>query len=308
MGLRVVVPVSCDLCANCNSEMPRLLVAVLLLALWRCCSGEQACTGPFVELVLHADGARTFVGSLASFGPQIAPAGLHKVPFFFVGDACGADVTAPRGKRRQACTAAVGEHAASCVELAPRAPFTIARDCGVGALLLAERGNCSFVRKARNAQRAGAQGVVVFNSQPGACVSMGAAAAGNDSGDGTQAANVTIPCLSVSGAVGATLLARMGDSTRAPPEASLSMLQLSPVDAGATLLLLLAAGSAVAGAWWAGEDAAGKLRGGAGGLWTWEVATAKAAGVLVVVAVPVVLLLWFQSRVVFGATVSHPGH
>ena len=68
-----------------------------------------------------------------------------------------------------------------------------------GKIAVADRGSCTFVEKAQNAQDAGAIALIVINNQGGGAMSMG----GDDFG------SVTIPCISVSQADGALIKAQL---------------------------------------------------------------------------------------------------
>lgn len=68
----------------------------------------------------------------------------------------------------------------------------------LGRIALVDRGQCNFTAKVRNAQQAGARGVIVINNQGGGTVQMG----------GTDG-SITIPSVSVSRADGQLLLAAL---------------------------------------------------------------------------------------------------
>ncbi len=65
-----------------------------------------------------------------------------------------------------------------------------------GSIALVDRGECTFVEKALNAQAAGAVGMIVINNRPGPAQTMG--------GEG---ADVTIPCVMVAQHDGDTIRA-----------------------------------------------------------------------------------------------------
>lgn len=72
-----------------------------------------------------------------------------------------------------------------------------------GKIAIADRGNCTFVAKAQNAQDAGAIALIIINNQPGGPMSMG----GDDFG------SITIPVISVSQADGALIKAQLQSGT-----------------------------------------------------------------------------------------------
>ncbi|WP_310385661.1 PA domain-containing protein, partial [Roseateles sp.] len=150
--------------ATVNAEIPNVLrMGLPVLS----ASGSQA--GAFAGD--HAVGE-------ASFGPSVGTVALA---------AALMPVTEAGGVLSQACTA-----------LSPANALAVKNN-----VALLSRGACGFAIKVKNAQNAGAKGVIVADNAPGAVTGMG----GSD-------ASVTIPSVRITQADGVALLAQLGKRTR----------------------------------------------------------------------------------------------
>jgi hypothetical protein len=126
------------------------------------------------NVVVHATGGDiTYLAQGAAWGAVLDQTGVTGVL------AVAADGTAPAS---DACEALVGDY--------------------TGQLVVADRGTCNFTAKAKNAQAAGAAGIVIANNNAGAPFTMG----GADS-------SVTIPAVMVSQSDGTAIKAAAGTST-----------------------------------------------------------------------------------------------
>lgn len=195
-----------------SSSLLLLFCAVVFLAI---ISGaeEDVCTGILVEVdVSSGTVSGRYLGALATFGrpPQrrkTAPAPL----------VVATPVTACSGLKH--------------VE----DPDTV---------LLVERGDCSFVEKAKAVQATGAAVMMLFDNQPG-CITMG------HSEDDNATELITITALSIDRQAGLTL---MDLAKKEHTQVALKVLQLSEFDPSSIILWCLAVGTLVAGSLWAGAD------------------------------------------------------
>jgi hypothetical protein len=191
--------------AMSNAERQASAINPLALA-W---TGPQAVAGaaatltnlPKLKLTSPAPGVSGFYdyGTASALGPSAANLGAFG-KLAFGGNGLG-------------CTAAGG------------VPATVA-----GKVAVISRGVCSFAEKAKNAQNAGAVGVIIANNQAGGAIGLGGADA-----------TVTIPVISVSQTDGAIILAgietAMKYGTRSTPGSITSTLTSDPTKrAGADAL------------------------------------------------------------------------
>ncbi|KAG2496822.1 hypothetical protein HYH03_005228 [Edaphochlamys debaryana] len=133
---------------------------------------------------------------------------------------------------------AVAKPLLACDELEP-AP---------GKALLVLRGNCTFTDKARAVQAAGAAAMLLYDSEPNGCVTIGYEA--------NKTAGITVAVVSINQALGQRW-GDMLDPSHVPPvdlKITLESVGVPLVDTGAVLLWLLAVGTVVAGSVWSGAD------------------------------------------------------
>lgn len=127
-----------------------------------------------VEITGPAAIAGRYPATEASFGPNMARDGARTGPLVY-----------PSGNPR-GCSAFSGAAAAAIN----------------GAIALIDRGDCTFAAKVRNAQNAGARGVVIVNNAPGEPIVMGASDA--------DAQGITTPSMMISLADGDRIKAGLG--------------------------------------------------------------------------------------------------
>lgn len=120
--------------------------------------------------------------------------------------------------------------------------------CGVVAIV--RRGNCTYVQKTLLAQRAGAEGVVVVNSEGASATSMG----GNMTA--AEEKELSIFALGVPRSFGDRVIARSGmtDGGACPVVMSVSVYEMNYFDLSELLVILLATSLVVAGAYFATSD------------------------------------------------------
>ncbi|KAG2441965.1 hypothetical protein HYH02_009759 [Chlamydomonas schloesseri] len=125
------------------------------------------------------------------------------------------------------------------------------RTSAAGAAVLVVRGNCTFTDKAAAVQASGGAAMLLYDSQPGGCITMGF--------EPNATAGLTLAAVSIPHELGLRLLglaAAAGGGAGGTGEAHVSLRRVSVplVDTGAVLLWVLAVGTIIGGSLWGGLD------------------------------------------------------